>query len=354
MKAIRNILMFMVATIVLLEVALRVVAIFPNDSATFVNDENIGIRMRPNVPIGDGNKTNSSGFNDIEHSIDRKAKGGRLAIIGDSFVFGVVPRGDNFTQMLQKQLSLGRDDAEVINMGIPAAGPRNYHGLLKNDAVWFKVDTVYVMFFIGNDIVQSHPDFKTIILFGSAREVLARAYLVGLDKEYSYVYKTVRAGARLIYERYLPEKEEGATFSRSTYFSIEKQRSIVFENDMSRYVEDSYIESIRLLSELSETAISQGMSFRVILAPDEIQVDKQLRVAVSSAYGMEQDKYDFRQPQRIISEKLSEKGISFIDLLPAFEEAGKTRILYKKYDSHWNEAGNKLAADIIANVEMNR
>lgn len=354
MKTIYIILLFVVATIVLLEVALRVVAIFPGDSATFVNDENIGIRMRPNVPVGDGNITNTSGFNDIERSPDGKAKGRRLAIIGDSFVFGVVPRGDNFAQILQQQFNRGGYDTEVINMGIPAAGPENYLGLLKNDAVRLKADMVYVVFFIGNDIVQSHPDFTTKILLGSAREVLVRPDLLGLDKEYSYVYRMARAGTRLIVERYLTEKEAGASFSRGTYFSIEKQRSAVFEKDMSRYVEEGYMGSIRLLSELSDTATSQGMSFRVILAPDEIQVDKQLRDAVSSVHHMEQDKYDFKQPQRIISEKLREKGISFIDLLPAFEEAGKTRILYRKYDSHWNEAGNKLAADIISNVEMNR
>ena len=354
MKTIRKISMFVVATIVLLEVALRVVAIFPNDSATFANDENIGIRMRPNLPVGNGNSTNSLGFNDIERSLDRTLKGRRLAIIGDSFVFGVVPRDDNFTQIMQKKFRLGNNDTEVINMGIPAAGPVNYLGLLKNDAVRLKADTIYVMFFIGNDIVQSHPDFTTKIHFGSAREVLARPHLVGWDKEYSYVYRTARAGARLIYERYLAEKEAGATFSRSTYFSIERQRAIVFEKDMSRYVEESYIESIRFLSELSETAILQGMDFQAVLAPDEIQVDRPLRAAVSSAYHMEQDKYDFRQPQRIISKQLSEKGIPFIDLLPAFEEAGKTTALYAKYDSHWNEAGNKLAADLITNVEMNK
>lgn len=354
MKTIRKISMLVVATLVLLEVALRIVSIFPNDSKTFVNDENIGIRMRPSLPIGDGNITNSLGFNDIEHSPDRKLKGRRLAIIGDSFVFGVVHRDDNFTQIMQKKFRRSSNDTEVINMGIPATGPVNYLGLLRNDAVRLKADTVYAIFFIGNDIVQSHPDFTTKVHFGSAREVLVRPHLVGWNKEYSYVFRTARAGARLIYERYLTEKEEGATFSRSTYFSIEKQRAIVFEKDMSRYVEESYIGSIRFLSELSETAISQGMSFRVILAPDEIQVDKPLRAAVSSAYRMEQDKYDFRQPQRILSKQLGEKGIPFIDLLPAFEEAGKTAALYTKYDSHWNEAGNKLAADIIANVEMNK
>jgi hypothetical protein len=39
----------------------------------------------------------------------------------------------------------------------------------------------------------------------------------------------------------------------------------------------------------------------------------------------------------------------FIDLLPAFEEAAsRGEMLYYTYDSHWNQAGHDLAAEVIA------
>jgi hypothetical protein len=39
----------------------------------------------------------------------------------------------------------------------------------------------------------------------------------------------------------------------------------------------------------------------------------------------------------------------FIDLLPAFEEAvGRGELLYYPYDTHWNQAGHALAAQVIA------
>jgi hypothetical protein len=39
----------------------------------------------------------------------------------------------------------------------------------------------------------------------------------------------------------------------------------------------------------------------------------------------------------------------FIDLLPAFEEAvARGDLLYYPYDTHWNQAGHNLAAQVIA------
>jgi hypothetical protein len=42
-------------------------------------------------------------------------------------------------------------------------------------------------------------------------------------------------------------------------------------------------------------------------------------------------------------------GWRFIDLTPAFVEAvGRGELLYYPYDTHWNQAGHDLAAQVIA------
>jgi lysophospholipase L1-like esterase len=348
MNKLRFLLIFFILLFVLLEVTLRVVQMVPSGSATFVSDENIGVRMRANIPLDHGDRTNALGFNDVDHSTDVSKGTSHLAIVGDSFVFGVVKRDLNFAQVLQRKFDEGNRDIRVMNMGIPGIGPKNYLMLLKNDAKKHMADTVYVMFFVGNDLVESHPDFKTKIAFGSIRQVLEKPYTIGMDKEYFSSYRMFRAGLRMIRERYLdPQREDGATFSRAGYLAIEKQRAIVFKTDMSQYTRRSYDHAVALLHELAETAAAQSMDLKVILAPDEIQVDEQLRADVFNNSNLYPSEYDFTQPQKILSEQLDKKGIAYIDLLPAFVDAGKTRKLYKKYDSHWNKEGNKLAAELI-------
>jgi hypothetical protein len=53
------------------------------------------------------------------------------------------------------------------------------------------------------------------------------------------------------------------------------------------------------------------------------------------------------QPNRLIASALGAEGIKTLDLLPTFQEAGRSAVLYKPQDTHWNLAGNQLAAKAI-------
>ena len=48
----------------------------------------------------------------------------------------------------------------------------------------------------------------------------------------------------------------------------------------------------------------------------------------------------------MLSDRLDKLGIKYIDLLPSFSENSGER-LYRVRDTHWNIAGNQLAANII-------
>ena len=47
---------------------------------------------------------------------------------------------------------------------------------------------------------------------------------------------------------------------------------------------------------------------------------------------------------------LAAHGVSFFDLLPSFKREAATTRLYKPQDTHWNIAGNALAASTLAPV----
>ena len=345
MKIIRTVLIVIVLFVVMLEIGLRVLAIFPSDSQLFVNDSDLGFRMRPYVTIGENLRTNSRGFNDIEQTIATKKDHVRVAIIGDSFVFGAVSRDKNFVTVLKRLAGRARAGVEFLNMGVPGGTPKNYLALIKKDAVAMNADIICVVFFIGNDIVESHPDFKTVIWLGSPRVVLERPYLIGLSKEYSYVYRALRSLTRQLKER-LSRAERGS-FTKANFLAIEYQRSEIYEKDNSPHVKRSYRGVVKILRRMASESGRLKKKFLIVLAPDELQVSLELRLLLAKEYGMNMDFYDFGKPQRMIASHLRESKIAVLDLLPSFRDAAKNKTLYTKQNTHWNEAGNLLAAEII-------
>ena len=343
MKTVRSLLLIVVATLVSIEASFRLLSLLPRDSALFTNDPDIGFRMRPESSVG-GEQTNSFGFRDIEHRREKAGDIHRVAFIGDSFVFGVVPMVENFAFRFG-ELARGTGEAlEVFNMGIPAAGPENYLALLGKDASEMAVDTVCVVFFVGNDIAQSHPDFTTRVWLGTTRETLRNPFSFGCSPDYFYLSKAGRSLLRLLADRIC--KEPGGAFSERSYLSIELQRAEIFKKDQSSFLEESYRGAEDLLSKMAERAIRSNMAFFVVLAPDEIQVNGRLREKVMRHYGLDPHEYDFEQPQKILSDWLAERNIPALDLLGPFV-ANSEKGLYEERDTHWNKEGNELAAEKI-------
>jgi hypothetical protein len=332
----------MVATILLLELTLRIAPLISSDSACYVRDAQVGFRPRPHVRCGDF-ITNSLGFHDVEHRVAKRPAVVRLAFIGDSFVVGAVPREANLASVTQDLGNRSGLSVEVINMGIPAAGPGNYLGLLEHDAVALGIDVACLVFFVGNDITQAHPDFETSVWLGATRETLRAPYLVGPSLEYSYAYRTARSLTRSLRERFSAETE--GTFSPATYLSIEKQRLSIYEREPSAFIRESYQGARMLLGEMARSATRHGIRLAIALAPDEVQVNPDLRRAVADAYSLQLDRYDFDAPQRVLSGTLRDLSLPTIDLLPLLRN--QDAAVYLPRDTHWNAQGNRLVAEAV-------
>ncbi len=48
-----------------------------------------------------------------------------------------------------------------------------------------------------------------------------------------------------------------------------------------------------------------------------------------------------------IAVALGQEGIAYVDLTPRFRDASAKKVLYLRWDPHWNLEGNKLAASIL-------
>jgi len=332
-------------TLLCTEVALRILASFPQDATNFIHDEDIGFRARPNIPSHDGLKTNHLGFNDIDHTAKPKEGSYRLAFVGDSFVYGVVARDKNFTFVLEDLAQQDGVELNVMNMGLVAAGPKNYLGLLKHDVANSNAELVAVSIFIGNDITQAHPHFKTSVWLNSTRETLVKPYYVGFSWEYSYIYRSIRSAFRTVQERL--DSTPRKSFTRETFMEIERQRSSIYKKNMSDFIRESFNGVIELIEEMSQEAKRQNKQFFIILAPDEVQISSDIQDYLATQYQFDLRDYDFEQPQSILTKELAKRGIAVLDLLPFFQNAKVDGGLYLQYDTHWNDDGNRLAAEAI-------
>jgi lysophospholipase L1-like esterase len=278
---------------------------------------------------------NSRGWHDVEHEIVKPpGVASRVVAIGDSFAVGAVPYRANYLTLLESELA-DQGPVEVINMGIAAAEPQDYLAILAKEGLQFDPDVVMVGFFIGNDF-----------------EAAGRQ-----PYEYSYVATLVNAVIRIWSSR-PPEgalpgagdrsyQDDQPTFDRNRFLEIEVDRSWVYATRSER-LDAALATAAAHLRGMRDLSRAAGADFVVVVIPDEAQVDPALFAEIARARHWRRGDFDVRQPNRLLAERLAAEGIPFLDLLPAFEEEGRRERLYKPMDTHWNIAGNRLAASRIA------
>ena len=149
----RDVLIIVLITVALGELSLRIYnSVDP--LPIFYSESYNRFRGKPFAP--DWNfHLNSRGFKDVEFSTRKAAGTIRILGIGDSFAFGIVPYEYNYLTLVEQDLKQSGHNVELINMGIPGIGPREYLSLLVNEGFALEPDRVLLSFFIGNDFEES-------------------------------------------------------------------------------------------------------------------------------------------------------------------------------------------------------
>jgi hypothetical protein len=318
-----------IVNVAILEVGLRVVnAIRP--SFLFYDDSYNRYRGQPGAPFYD-TRFNAAGFNDVDHQQTRPTDvARRIVAIGDSFVVGVVPYTANYLTLVERELSV-EARTEVIKLGIAGTGPAEYLPMLVNEGLAYRPDVVLANVFIGNDLEESgrrwHEYSYTATLFRSLWRL--RSGGAGI---------TAAAGGAASYDDTQP------TFDRERFLEIEVDRSWIY-TDAAR-VDTAVANVVDRLRAMQEAARRSGATFAVVVIPDEAQVRQDLQAEVRRAAGAGTSP-EFDRPNRVLVRALEGAQIPVLDLLPAFQRAGQSTTLYKPSDTHWNLAGNRLAAGAI-------
>lgn len=312
---------------------------------------------------------NSRGFRSAEHRFDEPPGTFRVVALGDSFTFDSsgVPFDRMWHQVLGRRLAAasGRP-VEVINLGIPAVGPRFELRLWELEGRRYGPDLVVLGFFVGNDFV----DESGVPLEPTAGERLARA---------SFAFRALRNALRVHRSAVTPAREQTVGgpggrelpgyaetydplrpgFDDDAFLAVETRRVRAVCGDDPRF-ERRLAEAAAVIERLARSVELAGAGFAVMVIPDQAQVDPELQVRLARRFPELAAGFDYDRPQRRLGELLAARGIPALDLAPRFRRAGSDGRrrpddpLYKLRDTHWSAAGNRLAGRALADFVLDR
>ena len=278
----------------------------------------------------------------------------RILGLGDSFSVNLREKKQNYNDILQQEfIASGRGDVEIVNAGMEAMNPGYYWHILNKLGDLIKPDLVLVGFFVGNDFER---DFDIMIgNFITEPKDLYKRYskydkfcnwrLYKLLRNYYFRYRDEQMKKEE--SKRHPSQEEGS-FAQATFLDTEMEKSWIFDKNNWELLHQQWRECSEVILKMKVWCDRRQIKMVLLLLPAQFQVDQDLRQAVFTKYkNIAEKNYDLSHPDNLIVNFCRTHDIYCLDMLGQFQEQEKTRRLYILRDSHWNEAGNRLAADLI-------
>jgi hypothetical protein len=302
---------------------------------------------------------NRFGFNGRDYPLEKNPAVFRILIVGDSFNWAG-GKEKNYCAFLERkfQAYYHAHRVEVINSGYPGTHTGEQFPMLKKFGMQYHPDLVVLGFFVGNDFVDANPYRKRIMYNDAAfdidrrQEITWRGYPIILQSWlFTYIKQKFQFAKELALARYEAWATNGrlGVFSENTFLEIEKFR-LDFCNrkwqETGRYRGNiNFI--LQNLGDMHTYLAERQIPFLVALYPDEFQVNPVLLAKLMQKYRLKPEDYDLRCAQNLLINFCARQQIPVVDLLPDFQTAGRSQELYIFQDSHWNDQGNELAADLL-------
>jgi hypothetical protein len=300
-------------------------------------------RLAPGQPWL-GVHANSQGFPDAEF-FTAGARDLAVAVVGDSFGVGVVPYAQHFATGLEERLrtTLGAryDRVAVHNVSVVSVGLSEYRWLIDEVASATNPSRTVVCVFVGNDVLDS-PGWRM------GRYALQGWWLWRIPHRLWLAWRAARADSPAAAgtpatEGPEPEAGSPAPFDEETFLAIELARLAVVDAGNA----GAEADWARFEARLAGIHERLGDRLLVVVIPDEFQVNDALWSQLL-ARARDPQRFERELPQRRIAEICAARGIECLDLLAPLRAAERDAATYRPRDTHWNERGNRVAADAIA------
>jgi hypothetical protein len=284
-----------------------------------------------------------------------------VAIIGDSFVADGVDERDSFGRRFEALSGL-----TVANLGVSGYGPFQYLEVLKRYGLSKKPKYAMFVFYAGNDIDnthgyldwrQTHSYGNVSLLYGSVyerffaalsgiryfnsqiRKNLTGAILASVSHEVPHSARpihpnlaVVRLGNQTLKMLLVPENKVASTEALLSSSEWQAMKAILSEFKMqclANRVVPIVVYVPTITSIYAEYATSESGEYWLRFRSDQIA-----RKSIT---------------QRAMISLADELGIKLIDLTIPFEAAAASgKLLYQRFDTHWNSEGKAVAAEYVA------
>ena len=320
----KKILFSLVLTLVLSELALRAYSYLHPSVLAYNPSQYRKFKARPG-DLSYGFPINSDGFKDQPFSTQRVSGERRVAAIGDSFVFSMVPYESSFCTVLEKRLQ----NVNVMNFGVIGTKPEDYVTVLRNDTLRYEPDAVVLFIYVGNDFLLTRNkwyDYSALATVLHHTSKALQAYN-GQDIRQNYTYD-----------------DNMTPFSYADFISTESKYAETYYLGVDRFRKE-FDRTMKSVYAMRDICAEHRIRFRVVVLPDRIQMEPDLQADVARNLQMPVSAFDYMRPQRMLAKTLTAQHIPFVDLYSPLADAPERKFI--NHDIHFNIYGNRLVAELL-------
>lgn len=344
----------------LLEVVLRITRYAPGDLGLYRSNPEPGgsFRLRPNlrleVPMGGERvsiRTNAHGMRWRDTAIVVPAETRRVAIVGDSFTFGLWAASVESSLAGVLDNTLRRDGFEVLNFGVPGYGLLDIELQIRQQVLAFRPRHIILASYMGNDLLDTHLGLERYetandgTLHLNHRIVAERIPAEHRDALWSMgdiLRRRIRLYAFAAHVKKDWQRRSADAASRRIT-TTETLTSNVFwsRREYPPVAQEALRASLDAIERIKRLCEGHGVQLLLVAIPSMEQVD---------VPGFFRDAYDITLPQRHIEAFARAGGIPYLDLFPALAHEARTRgrNLYLQSDGHFNTAGHQVSGTRIS------
>jgi nuclear transport factor 2 (NTF2) superfamily protein len=294
----------------------------------------------------------------------------RIAVLGDSFVFGVgVPVEETACYLLEKALNKdGGRRYQVYNFGVYSFSPVLEYIYVKREIVKYDPDLVILMLDISD--VQDDYFYEPHIVRTPSGEITGcDPFMVNGRPDIWAICMKYSRFSYFLDQKIIQSLRKIATIGFVDYYSnkfkgIRNKTEILLNKD----IDNIYFDKLMLVREgknkavvkrhwdrtaeyllmIKETLGKRGMRLALVVYPYGHQAGKDQWAKGRGYWALEKGKmYDADEGFSIVKEFAAANNIDYLDMSKAFI-ANNSEPLYFNNDGHWNKRGNEVASSALA------
>ena len=300
--------------------------------------------------------TNSAGFYDHEHQINKQTNTYRILFLGDSFTASLqTPFEETFFRKLEQRLNNQgfKKKIEIITIGLGDTGTAEQYLALKTLGMKYNPDLVIQMFLTANDFknnsakLQNDP-YRPYFSINSNGDLEEIPHLKRNHKKFYKIkefFKKLRLIEFILFTRQnLQEK----ILNSSQDYPIDYH---IYDEYYNKNFSESVLVTEKLILYTRNLAEQQNSKYILTVLANNEQINNRVWNQIENTYPhVKNSKINLEKPDAIMRVICQNNNLNCFYMLPYFKnfiQSNKNTETHYFYDGHWNQTGTNLATDFL-------